>query len=188
MYINQIFTSNCNPLVILRVGGVDFLVPVVREAKALDLAAEIVAVLLGGNGRVRTGLNGVLFCGEAESVPTHRVEHVETAAALVAADDVGGGVTFGVAHMEASATRVREHVQAVILGLGLIFARLESLMFFPVGLPLGFDLLRIILSHDLYLGMVLLDERRKTWFDELTNLNERCRRIRQTILPLAGPH
>jgi hypothetical protein len=53
--------------------------------------------------------------------------------------------------MEASATRVREHVQAVILGLGLIFARLESLMFFPVGLPLGFDLLRIILSHSLIL-------------------------------------
>jgi len=75
------------------------------------------------------------------------VEHVETAAALVAADDVCSGVTFGVTHMEASATRVREHVQAVILGLRLIGARLESLMFFPVGLPLGFDLLRIILSH-----------------------------------------
>ena len=49
--------------------------------------------------------------------------------------------------MEACATRVREHVQAVILGLGLIGARLESLMFFPVGLPLGFDLLRIVLCH-----------------------------------------
>ena len=135
------------PLVILRVGGVDFLVPVVAEAKALDLAAEIVAVLLGRNGRVRTGLNGVLFGREAESVPTHRVQHVETAAALVAADDIGSGVTFGVAHMEARAARVREHVQAVILGLGLIGARLESLMFFPVGLPLGFDLLRIVLCH-----------------------------------------
>ena len=96
---------------------------------------------------MRTGLNGVLFSGEAESVPTHGVEHVETAAALVAADDIGSGVTFGVAHMEACATRVREHVQAVILGLGLIGARLESLMFFPVGLPLGFDLLRIVLCH-----------------------------------------
>ena len=137
------------PLVILRVGGVDFLVPVVRETEALDLAAEIVTVLLGGNGRVRTGLDGVLFGREAESVPTHRVQHIETAAALVAADDVCCGVAFGVAHMETCATRVREHVQAVILGLGLIGARLESLMFFPVGLPLGFDLLRIILCHDL---------------------------------------
>jgi hypothetical protein len=52
--------------------------------------------------------------------------------------------------MEASATGVREHVQAVIFGLGLIGARLESLMFFPVGLPLGFDLLRLVLCHFLH--------------------------------------
>ena len=135
------------PLVILRIGGVDFLVPVVAQAKALDLAAEIVAVLLGRDGRVRTGLDGVLFSGEAESVPTHRVEHIETAAALVAANDIRCGVTFRVAHMEASTTRVREHIQAVILRLGLVFASLKRLMFFPVGLPLGFDFLRIILCH-----------------------------------------
>ena len=135
------------PLVILRIGGVDFLVPVVRETEALDLAAEIVAVLLGRNGRVRTGLDGVLFSGEAESIPTHRVEHIETAAALVAANDIRCSVTFRVAHMEASTTRVREHIQAVILRLGLVFASLKRLMFFPVGLPLGFDFLRIILCH-----------------------------------------
>ena len=96
---------------------------------------------------MRTGLNGVLFSGEAESVPTHRVEHIETTAALVAANDIGGSVTFGVTHMEACATRVREHVQAVILGLGFIGARLESFVGIPVGLPLGFDLLRIVLCH-----------------------------------------
>ena len=135
------------PLVILGVGGVHFLFPVVGKAEALDLAAEIVAVLLGGNGRMGTGLNSVLFGRQAESVPTHRVEHVKTAAALVAANDIRCSVTFGVAHMEASATGIREHVQAVELGLGLIGARLESLMFFPVGLPLGFDLLRIVLCH-----------------------------------------
>ena len=155
-----------SPLVVLGVSGVHFLFPVVGKAQALDLTAEIVAVLLGGDCRMGSGLNGVLFSGEAESVPTHRVEHVKTLGALVAANDIRCGVTFGVTHMEASATGIREHVQAVILGLGLIGARLESLMFFPVGLPLGFDLLRIVLCHLLYTSIgsarrKTKDERRK---------------------------
>ncbi|MCL4101981.1 hypothetical protein MMG03_001568 [Fibrobacter succinogenes] len=135
------------PLVVLGVGGVHFLFPVIGKAQALDLTAEIVAVLLGGDCRVCSGLNSVLFCRQTEGVPTHGVQDVETLGTLVAANDIRCGVTFGVTNVEACATGIREHVQAVELGLGLIGASLEGLMFSPVSLPLGFNFLRIILCH-----------------------------------------
>ncbi|MNS52788.1 hypothetical protein D3C72_855150 [compost metagenome] len=135
------------PLEVARVGGADLAVPVVAEAQGLDLAAEVVLVALGDDRRLLTGGDRRLLGGQAEGVPAHRVQHVEPAHALVARDDVRGRVAFRVADVQTGARRIREHVQDVELGLVRVLAGLEGLVFLPVTLPLGFDLLGIVLGH-----------------------------------------
>ena len=110
----QLQENPLRPPVIIGIGRVDFPAPVVAEAKRLNLALEVGDVGLGGDARMLAGLDRVLLCRQAERVPPDRVEHVETAHALVAGEDIGGGVAFRVADMQPRARRVREHVEDVI--------------------------------------------------------------------------
>ena len=91
------------PAVVSRVRRVDFPVPVVGEAQRLDLPPEVVDVFLGDLRRVRARRDGEVLGGQSERVPAHRVQDVEVLHALVAAQDVGGGVALGVAHVEPAA-------------------------------------------------------------------------------------
>ena len=148
--VEELEEDPLGPAVVRRVGGVDLAVPVVGEAQGFDLSAEGVDVLLGGDGRMRAGLDGVLLGGESESVPAHRVKDVEPAHPLVAADDVGGRVAFRVADVQARAAGIGEHVEHVELGLaGDEVAGAERLLTLPAGLPPGLDLLEVIRGHDL---------------------------------------
>ncbi len=136
------------PLVVVGIGRIDLAVPVVREAERLDLAAEGVDVGLGGDPGVRIGLDRVLLGGQAEGVPAHRVQHVEPAHSLVAAQDVGGRVALGMADVQARPAGIGKHVEDVELGPGRIeIDRAERLVPFPFGLPLGLDALRVIRRH-----------------------------------------
>jgi len=90
--------------------------------------------------------DGVLLCGEAEGVPSHWVEDIAACHFFVAADDVGGGVAFWMADMEACAGGVGEHVEAVVFGFGWVEAGVAwvwgfvGLMLVPIVLPAGFDI------------------------------------------------
>src|SRR6185295_13501337 len=73
---------------------------------------------------------------------------VETVHPLEAAEDIGGGVAFGVADVQARTARVGEHVEDVILRLAAVGIRgAEGLFFQPVLLPTGFDGGRLISRH-----------------------------------------
>ena len=82
------------PFVILRVGGIDFAVPVVAEPDRIDLPPEIGDRLFGGYPRMYAGFDGVIFGRQAERVPAHGV-HVELKEpggdAVVAALEAGRG-------------------------------------------------------------------------------------------------
>ena len=95
--------ANSNALVVRRVGRRELALPVVREAERLQLRPEAVDVARRRDGRVRARLDRVLLGGQAERVPAHRVQHVEAAHALVAREDVGRGVAFRVADVQAGA-------------------------------------------------------------------------------------
>src|SRR5688500_10855493 len=95
------------------IGGVDFAGPVVAEAEGLDLALEGGDVGFGGLARMLAGADGVLLGGKAEGVPAHRMKDVVALHALVAGEDIGGGVAFGMADVQARAGGVGEHVENV---------------------------------------------------------------------------
>ena len=119
----ELLEDPLRPAVVLGVGRVDLAVPVVGKAERADLLAEAVDVLLRGDCGMGAGLDGVLLGGKAEGVPSHRMQYVEALHPLVSAEDVGRGVSLGVADVQPCARRIREHVEAVelrtdILGLG----------------------------------------------------------------------
>ena len=59
------------------------------------------------------GLHGVLLGGQAEGVPAHRMQHVQTLGAFVARENIRGGVTLRMADVQARAGRIRKHVEDV---------------------------------------------------------------------------
>ena len=140
--VEELEKDPLGPAVVFGIGGVDFAVPVVAEAEHLDLPAKVGDVAFGGDTRMGVVLDGVLLGRETEGVPAHGMQHVDAGHAQVARDDVGGGVAFGVANVEASAAGVGEHVQDVglghLVGVGGIEGS-EGLVGQPMFLPLALD-------------------------------------------------
>ena len=145
--VEQLQEDPLRPAEIVRIGGIDLAVPVVAEAEHLDLPAEVVDVLLRGDARMRAGLDGVLLGGQAEGVPAHRMQHVEAAHAPVAAQDVGGGVAFGMADVQPGPAGIGEHVEDVELRLVGEIGRAEGLVLQPVILPAPLDDLGVVTRH-----------------------------------------
>src|SRR5688572_10029789 len=116
------------------------------------------------------GFDGVLLGGQAEGIPAHRMQHIESASAPIAGEDVGGGVTLRMPDVQARAAGIRKHVQNVKLGGQLVGSRLLSgapvpqtermslrddiagierakcLLFVPNLLPFGFNQMKRVLS------------------------------------------
>src|SRR5438045_7166326 len=92
----------------------------------------------------------VLLGRQTERVPAHRMQDIAAAHSLVTRNDVGGGVTLRMAHVQAGAARIREHVEDVefgFLGVETFLARVrrvENLAFIPDFLPLRLNLVERI--------------------------------------------
>ncbi len=97
----------------------------------------------GGGGFGGRGGYGVLG-GQAERVPSHGMQHVESRHPLVAADHVAWDVVVQMADAEAGAGGVGEHLEDVELGAPGILARQVEVGAFPIGLPRGFDFLGVV--------------------------------------------
>ena len=141
----QLQEDPLGPLIILGVGGVDLTVPVEGEAQCLELLPEVVNILLGDDGRMDVVLHGEVLGGQAESVPAHRVEHVITVLAALAAHDIQRSVAAGMADVQARARGIRELHQCIELGLLVVDLSVEGLFVLPHLLPLGLHGLVIIL-------------------------------------------
>ena len=140
----QLQEDPLGPLVVFRVGGVDLAVPVKGEAQSLQLAAEVVHVVLGDDGRVDVVLHGEVLGGQTEGIPAHGVQHVVAVLTALAAHHIQGGVAAGVAHMQAGTRRIGELHQGIELGFGVVDLGMESLFVLPHLLPLGFNSLVIV--------------------------------------------
>ena len=99
---------------------------------------------------MRAGANGVLFGRQPEGVPSHRVQHLRAGHAPVTADDVGGRVSLGMAHMQAVTGGVGEHVEDIeLVASGFERAGVKGLVLVPVGLPVGLDTGGVVTGHGL---------------------------------------
>ncbi len=142
--VKHLLESPLRPVVILRVAGAHFAVPVERETYLVELFAVALYVCLGGNGGVLPGLDGVLLSRQTVGVVAHRVQHIKSALALVARVDVGGYVAQGVTHMKSRPRGVREHVEHVEFLFRVVNLHMVCLFRSPRLLPLLFNLSEIV--------------------------------------------
>ena len=128
--------------------GGDFAPPVVADPPRADLRLHVGDVAVGVGLGVGSVLLSGIFGGEAEGVPAHGREYVESLHLLVARQHVAHDVIAAVADMH-GAGRIGEHGQAVKLLLRILRVARERMLVVPPGLPLGFDFVkRVFLLHE----------------------------------------
>src|SRR5258708_1435547 len=108
------------PSIVLGIAGGDFTAPVVAETETAQHALKFVNVVASPGERMRVVLDGGVFGGQAESVPAHGVQDVETAHALYAGHYVADGVIAHVAHVH-GAGGIRQHLEGVIFRFSGIY-------------------------------------------------------------------
>ena len=131
------------PAVVRRVAGVDLARPVDGDAKGLHVGLERLDVLRRADPRMQPLLDGGVLGGQAEGVPTERLQHVVAAFPVVAGEHVRDGVHADVSHVHL-AGGIREHGEDVLLGSAGASPGAEEVLRFPVPLPAGLDVLRIV--------------------------------------------
>mmetsp|Transcript_24890 Transcript_24890/g.68953 ORF Transcript_24890/g.68953 Transcript_24890/m.68953 type:complete len:298 (-) Transcript_24890:510-1403(-) len=89
------------PFDIINVGCCDFAIPIIGESQHLQLSFEIGNIAGRCLRRLRSRLDGKLFCRQAKGIPTNRMQDIEPFHAPVASHDVTRCVSFGVTDMQA---------------------------------------------------------------------------------------
>ena len=136
----------------------------------MQLAAHVGDVLLGGDARMLAGLDCILLSRQTEGVVAHGVQHVLALHAVVAADHIGGEVAERMAHMQALARRVREHIHGEVRRASFGVATLAVLQIaIDVGGPEGAFVIPNLLPFFLNaLSQIrVVTERRFGWFVRL---------------------
>ena len=138
------------PLVVIGVGGVHHTVPVEAVAEHLELAGEILDVLLRDDGGMDVVLDGKVLRRQTEGVKADGIEDVVALHPLLAADDVHCRKGARMADVQSGGGRVRELDEPVefrsrIAGHGGV-----GLFLFPLVLPFFLNGCEIVL-HDFLL-------------------------------------
>jgi hypothetical protein len=126
------------PLVVIGAAGRDFARPVDGEAHRLHLLLHVRDVVVRPLRRRHVVGDRGVFRRHAERVPTHRHQHVVAVHPQIAVHHVIDRVVAHVAHVQL-ARRIRQHRDAVELGLVGGFRRLIGVAGAPLPLRGGFD-------------------------------------------------
>ena len=84
------------PLIVARVGRIDFPLPIIRKANALQLRFKFCNIRTRRGRRVLSGFDRVLLRRQTKRVPTHRMQDIESTHPFVTRNDIGRGIAFGV--------------------------------------------------------------------------------------------
>ncbi len=101
--LEQLEEDPLGPLVVLGIGGIHAAVPVKAVAQHLQLAGEVLDVLLCDHGGVHMVLDGEVLRGQTEGVKSDGEQDVVALHTFFAGDHVDGRKGAGMAHMESAA-------------------------------------------------------------------------------------
>ena len=144
------------PLIIFRVGSVDFAVPIDGVTEALSLLAEVRDVDFGDFLRGSAGFDSIIFRRETEGVVAERAHSIDALLYKETSETVDDGKVTNVANVEAGTGRVREHLGEHHLWDARLFGGLERLFLFPNFLPFCFDFERFVSIHNILLYHIMV--------------------------------
>ena len=142
--VEHLLESPLRPVVISRIAGTHFAVPVERETNLVQLLTIAGDISRSSDRRMLSRLNGILFGRQAVCIVSHRIQHIESLQTLVACINVTGNVSQRMTYVKTGSRRIREHVQHIELLFGFIFDNLIGLSVHPSLLPFFFNFSEII--------------------------------------------
>src|SRR5580704_8232652 len=138
------------PAVIIGVTGGNLAAPVVAESKALQHAAKFSYVRVCPLARMNAILDGRIFRGQSERIPSHRVQDVESAHAFEARHSITDRVVAHVAHVQGSGG-IGQHLEEIVFGArGIAIDGVKRALLLPHFLPFCFDALRVVFRQDYF--------------------------------------
>ena len=143
--LEELQENPLRPFVIIRVCGVDFTGPIKRNTQRADLLLKACNVLLRYLGRMHMVFDGIIFSGQAESVPTDRVEDIISLHSALSCDNIESRVRAWMAHVQSLTGGIRKFHQRVVLRLCEIVGGVIDAGFFPAVLPFLFNVFVVVL-------------------------------------------
>ena len=98
--LKQFQEDPLRPAIIVGVDRADLTLPVVGQTDTFHLAFERCDVLRRRHRGVNPRLHRILFGGEPECVPSHRMQHIEAPHTLIAGHDIRRGIAFKMTDVE----------------------------------------------------------------------------------------
>ena len=142
--IKQFEEDPLRPSVIVILGCVHCPGPVERETDASELVRELLDIGVRDHPGVRIGLNGIVLGGQAESVVADREQDIVALHPALSRKHFHTAVRLDMADVHAGSAGIGELHKAVEFRLVAEILRLKELGIFPLLLPLGFNLLKIV--------------------------------------------
>ena len=133
------------PLIVDGVASPYLTLPIETEANLVQLRAIMVDVLDGCFFWMLSSLDGILLSRQTIGIVSHGVQHVEALLTLIAGIDITGDIAQRMTYVQASSTRIREHVQHVELLLRLVLHHTIGAILYPSLLPFLFDVSKIVI-------------------------------------------
>ena len=130
-------------LVIARIAGRDLAAPIERQAHRFELRLHRRDIGVGPFLGMDLALHRGVFRRHAESVPAHRMQHVEAHGALEPRHHVAHRVIAHVPHMDAP-RRIGEHFQDIIFRARIVVLRREDAALVPDFLPAGLGVAGVV--------------------------------------------
>ena len=96
----HLYKDPLSPFVEVRICSVDFHIPVIDRSDVLNLPFDVGDVLFGGDFRMDSHLDRIVFRRKAESIPSHRMDHIIVLLQFIAAPYVGDHIASPVADMK----------------------------------------------------------------------------------------
>ena len=154
--IKELEEDPLGPLVIVILGRIYRSGPVKGESNAFKLIGKLRNVGIGDHAGMRVCLDGIVLGRQAKCVIADREQDVVTLHPALSGQHFHAAVCFDMTDMHAGSTGVRELDQPVELGLVTEILRLEEFGIFPLFLPLGFNLLKIVFHDSPHFGALPL--------------------------------
>ncbi len=130
-------------LVVAGVAGRDLAGPVQRQAHRLQLAPHRRDVGIGPVARIDLVVARRIFRGQAERIPSHRMQDVEAHGTAETRHHVAHRVVAHMADVDAP-RRIGKHLEHVVFRARIVVRHLEKLRLVPRLLPAGFGRARIV--------------------------------------------
>ena len=99
-FFEHLYKDPLCPFIEIRVCGIYLHIPVIDSSDLIDLTLDVGNILCSGNGRMLSGLDGIVLSRKSESVPSHGMDQIITLKHFISAPHIRNHISSPVSYMQ----------------------------------------------------------------------------------------